>query len=301
MLEHKNFIDIKAFQTKFADCFEVGDIIQISEKLDGSNASFQYDPNTESLVCFSRKMILDPHNTLDGFYGYINNLEASSFNMFPQLRFFGEWNLKHLVKYEPEQIKQFHCFDIYDTKKLEWLPQDVVVDICEMLNLKMVPVFYWGPFVSWEHVQHFIGHTSFGLAHGEGVVVKNQTRLNDPNDYRPFVVKLVGTKYLETAARKIKEPLSMDEIAKRQYENELTDTIVTEARVEKIMYKAIMNGELSSDWDSEDMGLIARTIPTQVYHDCAKEEPEIVNKVENFGKLCSSHTMTIIKEMLKTR
>lgn len=33
MLEHKSFLDIKAFQTKFVNCFEIGDIIQISEKL----------------------------------------------------------------------------------------------------------------------------------------------------------------------------------------------------------------------------------------------------------------------------
>ena len=49
MLPHKKYIDIQAFQTKFADAFEVGDIIQITEKCDGSNCSIQYNPETNEL------------------------------------------------------------------------------------------------------------------------------------------------------------------------------------------------------------------------------------------------------------
>ena len=35
--------------------FKAGDVIQISEKIDGSNASFRYDVETNTLKAFSRK------------------------------------------------------------------------------------------------------------------------------------------------------------------------------------------------------------------------------------------------------
>lgn len=124
MLNHKNFIDINRFQTKYHECFEIGDIIQISEKLDGSNASVQYDDESDTLRCFSRKLPLTPENTLSGFYEYVQRLDKEFFKKYKNYRFFGEWNLKHLVKYQSEMIKKFHCFDIYDTLNERWMPQD---------------------------------------------------------------------------------------------------------------------------------------------------------------------------------
>jgi hypothetical protein len=53
-----------------------------------------------------------------------------------------------------------------------------VVEFVEKHNLLMVPVFYVGPFISWGHVESFVGQTKMGGDRGEGVVVKNQTTLN---------------------------------------------------------------------------------------------------------------------------
>jgi len=301
MLNHKKFIDIQRFQTKYADCFEKGDIISVQEKLDGSCSSIEYDSEDNKLMCFSRRKILSPTETLMGFYEYVQKLDMEIFKKYSTYRLFGEWNLSHLVKYAQEEIKKFHCFDIYDTVNKVWLPQDIVKAICKEGNIQMVPVFYEGEFISWDHIQEFIGKTQFGLNNGEGIILKNQTKLNNPNERMPFVVKLVATEFQEVMKSKVREPLSADEIARREYLSDLTASIVTENRVEKNLYKMIAENVLPEDWDETSMSLIAKELPRIIYHDCVKEENEIVEKIEGFGKLCASHTMQIVRKILQNR
>ena len=81
----------------------------------------------------------------------------------------------------------------------------------------------------------------------------------------------------------------------------LTESIIAKNRVEKILYKMVMDGELRQDWDEQDMKNIAKIIPSKVYEDCQKEEPEIVSQIENFGKMCSSVTMKYCREILNNR
>ena len=71
--------------------FKSGDKIQISEKIDGSNASFRYDIETGTLIAFSRKQTLSFSNTLNGFYNYIQSLNADEYKDTPSYIIFGEW------------------------------------------------------------------------------------------------------------------------------------------------------------------------------------------------------------------
>lgn len=301
MLNHKNYIDIPRLKETYASAFHTGDIIQITEKLDGSNASVQYDVDSSSICTYSRKQPLDFKNNLNGFYEFAQNMDVEFLKKYSDYRFFGEWNLKHLVKYPENKIKNFYCFDIYDTKNEKWMEQDFVKKVCREGNISLVPEFYFGEFISWEHIMEFVGKTSFGLEHGEGVVVKNQSNLNNPNSKTPFVVKIVGEKYQEVSKHKERKPVSPEEFAKREYQMKLTESIVTKNRVEKILYKMVMDGELRQDWDEQDMKDIARAVPSKVYKDCQKEEPEIVSQIENFGKMCSSVAMKYCREILNNR
>lgn len=301
MLNHKNYIDIPRLKETYASAFHTGDIIQITEKLDGSNASVQYDVDESSICAYSRKQSLDFKNNLSGFYEFTQNMDVEFLKKYSDYRFFGEWNLKHLVKYPEDRIKNFYCFDIYDTKNEKWMEQDFVKKVCNEGNISLVPEFYFGEFISWEHIMEFVGKTSFGLEHGEGVVVKNQSNLNNPNSKTPFVVKIVGEKYQEVSKHRERKPVSSEELAKREYQMKLTESIITKNRVEKILYKMVMDGELRQDWDEQDMKNIAKIIPSKVYEDCQKEEPEIVSQIENFGKMCSSVTMKYCREILNNR
>ena len=77
-------------------------------------------------------------------------------------------------------------FDIYDVREEKYLPQSEVKAFAETHGLTYINTFYVGPFVSWEHVQSFMDHPGYGEIQ-EGIVIKNQTRLNDPNSRLPFV------------------------------------------------------------------------------------------------------------------
>ena len=60
-------MDIERFKDKYIDGFNVGDYIQISEKIDGSNAAIRYDAETDTVVAQSRNNILGLQNNLRGF------------------------------------------------------------------------------------------------------------------------------------------------------------------------------------------------------------------------------------------
>ena len=299
MLPHKKYIDIQAFQTKFADAFEVGDIIQITEKCDGSNCSIQYNPETNELDGYSRKNPLTPQLPLDGAYEYIKRLNPEPFKKYINYRIFGEWNLKHLIKYPPEKVKEFWAFDVYDTVNERWMDQNFAMKMASDCGLHYVPVFYSGPFISWEHIQSFIGRSDMGATQGEGIVIKNQTNLNNPDSRKPFCVKLVCAEYKERMDKPPKEPLSAEELAERQKNIDLVESVVTYNRVEKCLYKMITEDELiPRNWDSSHMGAIAKELPRRVYNDCVKEANDVVIQVPNFGKMCASTTMKHVRELL---
>ena len=299
MLSHKKYIDIQAFQTKYAEAFNVGDDIQITEKVDGSNAFITYDKELDSLICGSRKNLLNPSLTLDNFYEFVKKLDKEPFKKYEGYYIYGEWNLKHLIKYPVEKIKDFWAFDVYDINNEKWMPQDFSQKMAEDCGLKYVPIFYRGPFISWEHIQTFIGRSDMGAEQGEGIVIKNQSNLNNPSSRKPFVVKLVCSQYKERMNKPPKEPLSPDELAKREYEYKLAESIITPARVEKNLYKLITEDNLiPRDWDSSHMGIIAKNLPRVIYHDCEKEANDIVDEIPNFGKICNQITMKIVRELL---
>ena len=60
-----------AIRPKNTSAFEPGDIIQITTKIDGANASISYDETTGKLEVFSRTNLLDQPGALRGFYDYI--------------------------------------------------------------------------------------------------------------------------------------------------------------------------------------------------------------------------------------
>ena len=75
MLKHKHYMDIEVLKPEMKDMFHEGDKIIIQEKIDGSNVSFQYDSETDSIPCFSRNQILSAENTLRGYYEWVQKLD----------------------------------------------------------------------------------------------------------------------------------------------------------------------------------------------------------------------------------
>ena len=300
-MERKSFMDIQRLKEGFADGFQPGDEIVIQEKFDGSNASFRYDVETGKLVAFSRRQTLNPlGNTLSGFYNYIQSLNVEEFKDYPDYVVFGEWSgARNAIIYYPECTKKWYVFDIYDVNEQVYLQQSEVKKFAEEHGLDYINTYYVGPFISWDHVMSFVGTSAYGDIQ-EGIIVKNQTKLNDPNSKLPFVVKIVGEKFHEIKktnhARKVVDPKKLQERAAAQ---ELTESIVTRRRVEKELYKMRDDGIIPADWCEKDMKTVARELPSRIYQDCIKEEPETVTEIgQFFGKFCSSTAMKYARNII---
>jgi hypothetical protein len=140
--------------------------IVIQEKLDGANASFKREG--DKVICFSRNTQLDEHNTLRGFYNWVQeNVDVNKLE--EGIIYFGEWLVKHKLSYGDNENK-FYLFDVYNNSEYESFP--IVKLEASRLGLNLIPIFYQGNFQSIEHIQSFVGKSMLGEI-GEGVVVKN--------------------------------------------------------------------------------------------------------------------------------
>lgn len=297
----KKYKDIERLKDKYAPAFKVGEHITITEKIDGANASIVVNEDGTLTAC-SRRNELNQNNTLQGFYDFVQTLDASIVSAALTSRYilFGEWLVKHTIRYPEDKMKQFYVFDVYDTKTEQYMPWDFTKQIAEFIGLKTVPLFYDGPFVSWEHIYSFVGKTEMGgEPTGEGVVIKSQDRLDNKFSGTPEYVKIVAKEFSEVHQSKPQKEIDPAKVAAKQAAEDLAATIVTARRVEKAIQKLVEDGIVPEDWDEKSLGVIAKHLPRAVYNDCVKEEPETVAQIENFGKICGSLTMKLAREAVK--
>lgn len=278
--------------------FHVGDHIVVQIKFDGANASFRYDKETGKLNSFSRKNPLTYNNTLSGFWNYVEALDASKFKKYPNYVFFGEWAVKNKIRYKPEFRKIWIMYDVYDVKNKRYLPQVKVKELADEFGFTYIHTLYDGEFISWEHCKSFMNEVVYSESIEEGIVVKNQSELNNPNSRTPFVLKIVNDKFSEVMKHRKREIDPEEEAAKVQAK-EIVDQIVTRRRVEKEIYKMRDEGILPEKIEPTDMKIVAQNLPRRIYNDCLKEEKEMVVAAgEYFGKMCGSTTMIHAKSII---
>lgn len=295
----KKYVDIERLKDKYALAFSKGEHITITEKIDGANASIGFEDG--ELSCFSRKQKLSPENTLRGFYTLVQTFDAEKFREVLGDRYviFGEWLVSHTIKYPATRLSKFYVFDVWDTEVEQYVPWSVTKDFAAKLGLTTVPLFYDGPFVSWEHIQSFVGKTEMDAEPtGEGVVIKSQDRLDNKSSNTPPYVKIVAAKFSEVHQSKPHE-VDPEKLAAKQAAEALAATIVTERRIQKLIEKAIDEGRLRADWDEKDLGTIAKFLCKDTYADCVKEEPETVAQIENFGKIAAGIAMKLARGLVK--
>lgn len=281
----KHYIEIQRLRTqdvvvddtltleKNTDAFIQGDIISITEKIDGANSSIYYDKKLDRLRCFSSKNELDFSNQLRGFLIYVKSLDMGPFIKYPNYIFFGEWLVSHTVIYDESNYNKWYLFSVYDTVSGRWLSQDFVKKFAEKYDFFYPHELYYGPFMSWSHCLSFANDPAYGTQQ-EGIVIKNQTALEQ-----------------ERGPNKLNEKAEAEEYIRM---------IVTDARVMKCYHKLVDNGILPEKFELKYMKHVAQNLPKAVYEDCVKEELEILKKAGEFGgKLCSKVTMEIIKDKLK--
>jgi hypothetical protein len=305
----KHYIEIEKLRTedimvddtltlpKNTEAFFLGDIISITEKIDGANASILYDEKQDILRCFSSRNELDFSNQLRGFLPYVNSMDKTPFAKYPNYIFFGEWLVSHSVIYDKKNYNKWYLFSVYDSKSTRWLPQSFVKEFAEQYNMLYAHELYYGEFISWEHCIGFANRPNYG-EYQEGIVIKNQTALEERRG--PHILKYVNPSFKETQRknhqRKVDDPNKLKEKAEAE---EYIRMIVTEARVMKLFHKLVDEGIIPEEFDLKNMKLVAVHLPKRVYEDCVKEELPILQKAGEYaGKLCNKVTMEIIKEKL---
>lgn len=302
-MKQKKYLDIERLKEKYKSAFNKGEHIVIQEKLDGANSAICYDAETGSLVAFSRRQRLTEDNNLQGFYVYVLTLDPVKWaDATSNGRYivFGEWLVKHTIKYPDELLRNFYVFDVWDTEVEQYVPWFLTHQIAQALGLKTVPIFYDGEFTSWEDLYAFVGRTEMQAEPtGEGIVIKSQDRLDNKFSGTPAYVKIVAKEFSEVHQSKPQKEIDPAKIAAKQAAEAQVETIVTQRRVEKTIQKFVEDNLICEDWDEKDLGAIAKILPRAVYEDCVKEEPETVAQIENFGKLCAQVAMKHARNLVK--
>lgn len=311
MVKQKHFIDIQHIRedaTELRDrntqAFDTNCDIQITEKFDGSNACVCYDPEEDKMVAFSRKQELTFSNTLNGFWNYVQTLPEEAkrmFKEFPNFRVFGEWSNKNKIVYDDTgKIKHWYVYDIYDVEEGQWQYQAVVKSFCKHAGLEYIHELYYGKFISWEHCRSFLQKPTYGPRQ-EGIVVKNQTKLNnwDDNDTKaPCYLKIVNEDFRESMKTRERIVDPEKENAKQEAQR-IMESICTKNRIEKELFKMRDEGILPEKIEPTDFKIIAQNLPKRIYEDLLKEEKELVEQCGEYGgKCCAVTCMSIVRDLV---
>ena len=272
--------------------FEVGDIVQITEKYDGSNASIEKVDG--EISAFSRKQPVVFNNTLNGFFGFVQEKVAAGLDIPDGFVVFGEWSgARNKIVYEKKKL--WLVFDIFNKDTESYMPQEYVKQFCKDHGLDYINELYYGPFISWDHCRTFCHSPAYGDTQ-EGIVVKNQSKLTGAGDY--FYLKIVNTEFKERM-KKVSKETDPEKEAERAKAVSLIESIVTCNRVEKMLFKLRDEGIIGSELTPGDMGTVAKHLPKRIYEDCMKEEPEtVIAAGEYAGKLCASVAMSIARGLI---
>lgn len=301
----KHFRDIQVVQVTGIDAepndgaFYKGDRIQVTEKIDGANASVMWNMYDEKLMIYSRKEELHPGNTLRGFYEYALGLNTEKLSNFAHYVIFGEWLVPHAVGYNKDAYMQWYVYDIWDTLLKRWMPQDFVQMVCEVCGLNYIHVIYEGPFISWDHIKELAkGPSAYGAATMEGVVVKNLSRLNDPQPRAPKYLKYINESFAENKKHPFRE-VDPEKEAAKVTAHELMATVCTLERVRKEIFKCIDEGLLTPPFGPESLPAIAKLVPKRIYQDLVKEENSTLQACGEYaGKMSGSMTMQHVRTLL---
>ena len=292
-----------AVRPKNTGCFEPGDIIQITTKIDGANASIAWDKTTCKLEVFSRTNLLDQPGALRGFYDYIKTEvePKADWSKYDGYVFFGEWCVGHSIKsYSKSWFNKWRIYDIWSKTAGCYLPQQTVKDICREIGLEYIEELYYGPFISWDHCKSFLSKSTAYGPEQEGIVIKNQSKLGKDNNRAPAYLKIVNERFKESQhSKKEKKPADPEKEAEAKKAAELMEAVVTEPRVKKMILKLADEGLVPAELGPKDMGTVMKHLPKRVFEDICKEEMETVKQAgAAAGKACSAQVAKLARKIV---
>lgn len=294
---HKKYPKIHRLGKEETEGILDGEVL-VQEKIDGANTSiwleFENDKDfgvIDSLAFGSR------NNQVPDFRGLKTYVEKhlgiqSLLKDYPHYRLFGEWLVKHTVKYNQLSYNHFYLFDIYDHKEEKWLDAKEVKFIAELADIKSPEHFGVGKYTE-EQLKDFMGKSVLG-ERGEGIVIKRENWVNKFGDFQ----------YAKMVTEKFKEDNKImfggnDKHSDCYWETYCMNEWITEARVRKIIQK--IESQENRKIEIKDTPRVSNT----VYHDFIEEEAWTMNKkrmkidFQVLARMCGKKITMIFKEILE--
>jgi hypothetical protein len=188
--------DIEPFRRYGRDTFLDGEVVVVTEKIHGQNASYVHDGKKLCMKSRTQWRSPDPENNTWAQVARKYDLE-NKLAKYPGILVFGETygnNSDMAYGVKPNEVHNFAAFDCYDTRTGRWLNYIEFRKLCNELDIPMAPVLAqieWGP-DSYDYLLPFAeGNTTLPGNHvREGFVVKSV------NERVPrAILKLAGEGY----------------------------------------------------------------------------------------------------------
>lgn len=289
--EHDFIIDDCLTLRSNVQAFREGDIVSITEKLDGAQTHIIYDTQNGILRGFSAKGEVTPNKDLRGFYGFVRGLDSEPFSKYTSYEFYGEWLVPHTIKYNDDSYAKWYLFSVKNIETGTYLPQSFVKGFATKYQLNYVHELYFGPFKGWDHVYSLANMPFYG-AEQEGIVIKNQTALEEGRSQH--ILKYVNNQFIETHLKHVSDFNKSVSV-----EDEYVDMIVTDARICKILHKLVDEHVIPAGLEPKHIGVLIGIIPERVYIDCTKEEPDIVAKLgDNKRRIIEQKSIAKLRSVL---
>lgn len=296
MSEFKKYTHVERLSSDRCEGLTLGECI-IQPKLDGSNGSVWL--NEEGKLCAgSRNRELSLGKDNGDFYRWMNEIDTDEpiklrtlLNCIPYLTIYGEWMgynklLGAIKDYDPETVRHFWIFDVYNNIEQRYLSDDEWRPIMAQYNLTEYCVPILGRLVdpTLEQLAEIAKNNKFLLSNanhpGEGIVVKNYSFVSKYGTYE--MGKIVLDEFVQEKRRKNKVPIQPGEI-----EKQIVEMYLTSSELSKTKAKIVVE-ENAEEFDTTSNKMIGKFIG-YCWNDLLVETPNWVKKFKypnvNFNEL----------------
>ena len=291
--EHDIIVDDCITAKANTNAFFEGDVISVTEKLDGLQFQVYYDADANSLVCCSNGSVVSGSNQLFGFDEYVKTLDTAPFEKYQNYIFFGEWLIPQHITYEDVYCRKWYIFSVYDRVNKRYLPQSFVKGFSLKYHFDYPHEYYYGPFRGWDHVLSFVNNPNYGR-YQEGIVIKNQTALDAGRG--PHILKYINASFEDIKFKHHAGSMGdyAHDLLERSNAEHYAGMLVTFEMIIDTLHDMIDAKLISHEVCSKDMFVIEKHLPSRVYAACQREHRDAVLSAGEYAKsaIC---TMSIIK------
>jgi len=293
------------------------DELIIKEKLDGSN--FRWTINEEGKPVFGSRRVEykdengepaykeEDYEKLDGrFEDAIQHVQEKLDGKHPEhlnnnLTFFGEYMVKHSLDYDWEDTPTVIGFDIYDSKKEEYLDHDEAKEIFKILGIATAPVLQRTTVEEFDPENYEIPDSNYRDGKMEGVVIINTDQEEDNRSGFNTRGKMVTDEFKEKHKKSTGARQSVEAIKGHE---KIISKYCTDGRIRKHIGKMRDEGR---DLGKELMGSQegSEGLPVRVAVDIMEEEAdEIVRRNDemnwkNYRSLVANRCLQVIEEEMQ--